>query len=243
MSNERMMRRFEPDIFSNRATPPDTTDAADHLRYARGQSELASASARWWVVRTDYGVGPAEEAQLPCPWFAAIEDTCGLVMPTIDEAERVVRTLFEREFGERVTDAQLRAALEESENDGLAHAAGRGARSTRASDGDRPADMSDEYIRTVDGQSEDERRKDLESRDELGTELHRRALHYSTSTRLPQPTPRTHHAWIHRALLGETEGQRPERLKREHRGEATEPTTVQMPHEHGTGCQWCEGGK
>lgn len=93
--------------------------------------------------------------------------------------------------------------------------------------GDRPADMSDEYIRTVDGQSEDERRKDLESRDELGTELHRRAMHYSTSTRLPQPTPRTHHAWIHRALLGE----------------ATEPTTEQMPHEHGTGCQWCEGGK
>lgn len=83
-------------------------------------------------------------------------------------------------------------------------------------DGDRPTRMSDEYVRTVEGQSEDERRKDLESRDELGIELHRRARHYRTSTRRPQPTPRTHHAWIHRALG--------------HRG----------PGVGSPGCPWCD---
>lgn len=212
-------------------------EAARILAEIKAMSE-ENATARAWEY-TGYEAPEGVFEEVPRPWFAAVADTCGFETPPFAEAERVMRALFCGEF-EDVTEAELLASLDESEDDAFAHAAAQGSRSMRTSDGDRPAACDDEHIAAVERYTDEQRASLMMARDELGNLLYWRG-DILPNGRLAHAARATH-SEVHRVLCGETYEDRLDRIKRRHRGESCEPPTVQMPSEHGTGCVWCQGG-
>lgn len=135
----------------------------------------------------------------PPPWIEAVRDMTRRVLTGLDRASSYAAVVL---LGRTdATDDELLTEQQRVIASRFAFRTGVRKRAARTSDGDR-GNVSAEYMECVGSLSEEQRREELESRDELGVELHRRARHYRTSTRWPPASPRTHHAWIHRELAG-----------------------------------------